>query len=168
MLLRLATSNDVPEIVRLERLPESRKYVGQWSEERHRSTLASADARYYVSEDESGAIAAYVILRGLAEPERAIDLKRVVTASPGRGLGRRILNEILRIAFEELGAHRLFLDVQEDNARARHLYTSLGFVHEGTMRDAVLRDGKYYGLHMMSLLEDEYRLWKSFATHATL
>ena len=37
------------------------------------------------------------------------------------GLGRLMLKELMRIAFRELGAHRLFLDVYEDNSRARHL-----------------------------------------------
>jgi RimJ/RimL family protein N-acetyltransferase len=76
---------------------------------------------------------------------------------PGLGLGRRILGEIQRIAFEELGAHRLFLDVFDDNARARHLYESMGFVIEGAMRDATSRDGAWHDLLLMSMLEDEYR-----------
>lgn len=138
MLLRLATPADVSGIAAMERLDESRRYVGQWSEDRHLAALVDADVRYYVNEDASGEIAAYVILRGLTGIERAIELKRVVVARPGNGLGRQILIETLHIAFHELGAHRLFLDVVEDNARARHLYESLGFVHEGILRDAML------------------------------
>jgi diamine N-acetyltransferase len=157
MLLRPATAADIPAIVAVERLPESRKYVGQWCEERHHAALASEDARYFVSEDASGAVQTYVILLGLAEPNRTIELKRVAVASPDEGLGRSVLTETLRIVFDELGAHRLFLDVVEDNPRARHLYESLGFVYEGTKRDGTLRDGKYYPLHLMSMLEEEYR-----------
>ena len=129
--------------------------------QRHHAALASEDARYSVSEDASGAVQAYVILRGLAEADNAIELKRIVVGAPEKGLGRRLLTEILRIAFSELRAHRLFLDVAEDNARARHLYESLGFVYEGTMRDASLRDGQYFDLHLMSILEEEYRARKS-------
>jgi RimJ/RimL family protein N-acetyltransferase len=75
---------------------------------------------------------------------------------PERGLGRRILRHLIRIAFRELGAHRLFLDVYEDNARARHLYESLGFHYEGVMREAAQRDGAWCNLHLMSILESEY------------
>jgi len=103
-----------------------------------------------------GEIDGYVILRGLSEDSRSIELKRVVVATPGRGVGRRILTEILRIAFRELGAHRLFLDVFEDNARARHLYESLGFKQEGVMREAAQRDDRWFDLHLMSMLESEY------------
>ena len=157
MPLRLATPLDIAAIIALEQGPAAREFVGQWSEDRHRATLTSGDARYYVSETDSGEIESYAILRGLSEDSRSIELKRIVVAIPERGLGRRILRELQRITFDELGAHRLFLDVFEDNSRARHIYESLGFRYEGIMRDAACRDGRWFNLHLMSILETEYR-----------
>lgn len=157
MLLRLATPDDIPAIVALERTAMAREFVGQWSDERHRVTLAGGDALYYVSEAEWGEVQAYAILRGLKENSRAVELKRIVVAAPERGLGRKILTELIRIAFCELDAHRLFLDVFEDNTRARHLYESLGFQYEGVMREAARRDDHWCNLHLMSILESEYR-----------
>jgi diamine N-acetyltransferase len=157
MLLRPALPADIPRIVALERTPGARQFVGQWTEERHRATLAGADARYLVSESGSGALQAYVILRGLSEESGAIELKRIVVAETMRGLGRRVLIEVIRMVFEDFHAHRLFLDVYEDNARARHLYESLGFAYEGTMRDGARRDETYCDLRLMSMLESEYR-----------
>jgi L-amino acid N-acyltransferase YncA len=157
MLLRPAVTDDISGILALERLPFARVFVGQWSERRHRVTLASAAARYLVSETEPGQLHAYAILRCLSEDNRAIELKRIVVGVPEKGLGRKILTEIVRMVFEDLHAHRLFLDVYEDNARARHLYESLGFVYEGTLRDAAHRDGVWCNLHLMSMLESEYR-----------
>jgi diamine N-acetyltransferase len=156
MLLRQATLDDVPAILALERTPMAREFVGQWSEDRHRATLAGGDARYFVSKTEWGEVQAYAILRGIQEGSRALELKRIVVAAPERGLGRRILSELMRIAFRELDAHRLFLDVYEDNARARHLYESLGFQYEGVMRDAARREDRWCNLHLMSILESEY------------
>ncbi|MGA2536222.1 MAG: GNAT family protein [Terracidiphilus sp.] len=156
MLLRSARLEDIPAIVAMERLDESRKFVGQWSDDRHRATFQSLDARYFVSEGDGGALRAYVILRGLAESSGSIELKRLVVHPPGQGLGREILKEVLRLAFDEFGAHRLFLDVFDDNARAIHLYQILGFVDEGMMREAALRDGQYCSLRMLSILRREY------------
>jgi diamine N-acetyltransferase len=150
-------AGDVPLIAAMERLAAVRDFVGQWSEERHLRTLSNDDARYFVSESESGELQAYAILRGIGEASRSIELKRIVVAAPGRGLGRRILNDLIRIAFEELHAHRMFLDVYEDNARARHIYESLGFVYEGIMREAGERNEKFISLHLMSMLDREYR-----------
>src|ERR1700722_11968097 len=126
MLVRLAAPSYIPAILAIEQSPMAREFVGQWSEERHRQTIAGGDARYFVSETEWGEVQAYAILRGIEESARAIELKRIVVAVPERGLGRQILKELMRIAFRELGAHRFYLDVYEDNARARHVYESLG------------------------------------------
>jgi RimJ/RimL family protein N-acetyltransferase len=38
-------------------------------------------------------------------------------------------------AFDDLGAHRVYLEVTADNAAARALYERAGFVLEGTWRD---------------------------------
>jgi diamine N-acetyltransferase len=160
MNLRLALPNDIPRIMALESAPGARHFVGQWGEQRHQATLGSDDVRYFVDEAATGELEAYAILRGLAETTGAIELKRIVVGTTERGLGRRILLELIRIAFDELGAHRLFLDVYEDNARARHLYESVGFVYEGVMRDAAQRDGTYCNLCLMSMLEHEYTLRK--------
>jgi ribosomal protein S18 acetylase RimI-like enzyme len=162
MILRPAVSEDIPRIVAMERTPGARQFVGQWSEERHRAVLRGGDARYLLSESvvnetAPGTLEAYVILRGLSEDSGAIELKRIVVAVPERGLGRRILSEVIRMAFEDFHTHRLFLDVYEDNARARHLYESLGFVYEGTMRDAARRGETYCNLYLMSMLEEEYK-----------
>jgi diamine N-acetyltransferase len=163
MLLRPAAPTDISRIVALERTPVALAFVGQWSEERHSATLSGGDARYFVAETETGELAAYAILRGLAETSGAIELKRIVVAVPERGLGRRVLEELIRIAFEDFKAHRLFLDVYEDNARARHLYESLGFVYEGILRDAGLREGAYCDLRLMSILKSEYDLRRETA-----
>jgi diamine N-acetyltransferase len=156
-LLRPAVAADVPQIAALECLPAFRNFVGQWPEERHLATLSGPDARYYVSDAPDGGIQAFALLRGLQEASRSIELKRIVVATPGQGLGRRIVRQLMRIVFEDLRAHRFFLDVYDDNARARHLYESLGFVYEGVMREAGERGGDFISLHLMSMLAREYQ-----------
>ena len=164
MLLRQAHPEDLPALIALERLPESSRFVGQWSEERHQATLLSSDACYYVSDAESpiadsrnpSPLRAFVILRGLAETSGSIELKRLVVDPPGQGLGRQVLIELLAIAFGQFHAHRLFLDVFDDNPRAIHLYRSLGFVEEGLMREAAFSSGSYRSLRLLSMLDREY------------
>ena len=156
-LLRPAVSTDIPQIAALERISAFHNFVGQWSEERHLQMLASRDARYYVTSSPNGTIHAFALLRGIEEASRSIELKRLVVATPGQGLGRRIMHELMHIVFDEFHAHRMYLDVYEDNDRARHLYASLGFVHEGILREAGERGGSFTSLHLMSMLDREYR-----------
>ena len=60
------------------------------------------------------------------------------------------------LSFQELGAHRLWLDVKPHNERARALYRSEGFVEEGTLRDALYYNGRFESLVVMSILRPEW------------
>lgn len=74
--------------------------------------------------EENGRVLAYLrVLRPGAESEYAA-LGRVVTARRGDGLGRRILEEGIRLAEERLGAKTLYLEAQ---VYAKGFYEKLGF-----------------------------------------
>ncbi len=53
----------------------------------------------------------------------------VKSAFRGLGIGRRLLEENIRIASQELNCSKITLEVRHDNAVAQKLYHSLGF-HE--------------------------------------
>lgn len=96
---------------------------------------------------EDGEAVGYVILANL---HKSVELRRIVVAEKGRGYGRAAVRQIKRLVFEELGAPRPWLDVKENNSRARHIYTSEGFTIEGTSRECL------EPLVIMSILEREY------------
>ena len=75
----------------------------------------------------------------------------IVPAYRGRGLGARLINATLEAAFGA-GFVRIELDVQADNERAIALYERVGFVREGTIRDAVFVDGEYRDANTMPLI----------------
>lgn len=79
-----------------------------------------------------------------------------ISARRDQGLGTEASLMALRYAFEEQGVHRVDLEVYDFNHRARHLYTKLGFVHEGTMREAMWSDGRWCDAHLMAMLRDEW------------
>ena len=98
----------------------------------------------------------FVLLFGLASPHHAIEFRRIVSGPKGRGFGRQAVREVKRIAFDRMNAHRLWLDVKRTNDRARHLYSTEGFVEEGVMRECLLEGGIYESLVIMSMLRVEY------------
>jgi len=75
----------------------------------------------------------------------------------GSGIGRAATSFMLKFGFEELHLHRIYLEVLDANPRARKLYESLGFVHEGKLRHAQFKGGQYLDVHVMGLLEEEWR-----------
>lgn len=157
MKLRTATRADIPFIVGTEHAPDLREYIGTWTSEEHETAMCNPDTHYLIALEDSGKPVGYVILRGLQSAHRNIELKRIVMTSPGRGHGKEVVRLLLNKVFDELGAHRLWLDVFETNLRAQHVYRSLGFQHDGIFREAVFRDDKYHSLLLMSMLDNEYR-----------
>jgi RimJ/RimL family protein N-acetyltransferase len=74
----------------------------------------------------------------------------------GKGYGTDAMNLALRFAFQELNLHRVSLDALATNARAVRSYEKCGFVHEGAMRGAELRDGKRDDIVTMGILRWEW------------
>jgi diamine N-acetyltransferase len=73
-----------------------------------------------------------------------------------QGLGTEAISLLLRHGFETLNLNRIFLRVYAENPRAIRSYQKAGFVHEGTLREAVFKRGKFDDLHMMSILRREW------------
>ena len=65
------------------------------------------------------------------------------------GVGRAILSQLLEIADKWLMLVRVELEVAACNEGAIHLYESLGFQHEGRLKYAFMKDGKYEDLLVM-------------------
>jgi RimJ/RimL family protein N-acetyltransferase len=74
----------------------------------------------------------------------------------GRGLGKLVTLEVLSYGFKWLNLNRIELSVLSNNEAALRLYKAVGFVHEGTRRQAQYKDGVYLDLHVMGLLRSEY------------
>ncbi len=71
------------------------------------------------------------------------------------GFGTDTMRTISRFAFTMMNLHRIELDVYVENARAIRCYEKVGYQHEGRLRDAVYKFGKYQDLLRMSVLEGE-------------
>lgn len=77
-------------------------------------------------------------------------------ADRGQGYGREAMELGLRFAFDELNLHRVCLTVFSYNEAARKLYEGLGFKHEGTYREHLLRDGQRHDMLLFGLLRREW------------
>jgi RimJ/RimL family protein N-acetyltransferase len=141
-----------------ERLPAYERLIGRWSEARHRAALASGDFAYLIGLDSEGRAAGFAILRDLRDPSDNIGLQRIVAVDAAKGFGRPFLAAVIDWVFAETACHRLCLEVFTDNARARHVYRTLGFVEEGLLREIVKRrDGMRADQMLMSVLRNEWR-----------
>ncbi len=157
VVLRITMLADLDFVLAAESAPENNRFVTQWSEQQHRAAIGSPDYAHRIIEDAStGLIVGYTILLGLTGKHRSIEFRRLVITHKGSGYGRAAVRAIKRLAFAELGAHRLWLDVKEFNQRAQKLYLSEGFTIEGLLRECHLGPDGFESLYLMSILESEY------------
>jgi len=105
---------------------------------------------------DTNCIAGYTILTDCINPDKSVNLRRLVITEKRQGYGRATLEKLKSIAFEKMDAHRFWLDVRENNSKAKRLYERCGFVEEGLLRDAALFDGEYVSTYIMSILDREY------------
>ena len=90
-----------------------------------------------------GRMAIYYI--AIAEPENR-----------SKGFGTEATNLSIDYAFNTLNLNRVQLHVAVDNKQAITVYKKMGFKIEGTLRQAMYRNGKYHDFYVMGLLKDEF------------
>ncbi|MCC5912558.1 MAG: GNAT family N-acetyltransferase [Clostridiaceae bacterium] len=157
IILRNTQEEDLDFVVNCEQETENAQYVGQWTKEQHRKVLLQEDILHLIVEEkDTNKAAGYIILAGLTKSSKSIEFMRIAINDKGKGFGRESLKGVKKIAFEELNAHRLWLDVKYKNHRAQNLYKSEGFIEEGVLRECILCNGSYESLVIMSLLKHEY------------
>ncbi|KAF0110650.1 MAG: putative acetyltransferase [Chloroflexi bacterium] len=74
-----------------------------------------------------------------------------------KGYGREATLLTLKHGFEDLNLNRIFLNVYENNLRGIAAYKAAGFVHEGVLREAVYKNGRYLDVLVMSVLHSEWK-----------
>lgn len=79
----------------------------------------------------------------------------IVTRKKAQGTGEALqaTKELINYAFKELGLHKIYLNVLEDNIRARKFYEKCGFKQEGVAKDAVIIAGNYKSLVWYGIME---------------
>ncbi|MDD1502787.1 GNAT family protein [Lysinibacillus sp. CNPSo 3705] len=74
----------------------------------------------------------------------------------GKGYGSEGLKLLLDYAFYEMNLHRVYLKVFSFNDKAISLYNKIGFIQEGSSRQSLFRDGTWYDIIHMGILQNEY------------
>ncbi|HEX2544687.1 MAG TPA: GNAT family protein [Ramlibacter sp.] len=155
--LRPTMQSDLDFVLSLERDPENLPYITPWEKIQHEAAIRFPDFRHFIVECgpdlEAGG---FLILIGCRNQHQSIELKRMVVRDKNQGYGRAALRVVKKIAFDDLGAHRFWLDIKKRNLRAKGLYDTEGFAFEGELREAVKVPDGFDSLIVMSMLQSEY------------
>ncbi|MCR5481181.1 MAG: GNAT family N-acetyltransferase [Clostridia bacterium] len=73
-----------------------------------------------------------------------------------KGYAEEAILALLDYFFTNMNMERITLDYMPGNKPAEALYYKLGFSHEGILRNAAKKEGRYFDLHKMSMLRSEF------------
>lgn len=129
--------------------------------EAHCARVAEADDRadYAITRGDDPDYLGEVVLLDIDWDNRSAGFRIALAGSHlfDQGLGTEATRLILGYGFQELGLHRIELEVYDFNPRAAHIYEKVGFVREGVKREALLWEGAYHDAILMSMLAHEAR-----------
>jgi RimJ/RimL family protein N-acetyltransferase len=178
VVLRPLTVADVPAILATGMDPEVRRLTGthrrfttqqvhdavtDWIDRDDRVDMA-------VIEKDSGEYAGEITLNELDADNLSCHLRVALSSRyTGLGLGTEAIRLMLSYAFDSMGVHRVELDVYAFNPRARRVYEKIGFVYEGTKRQALRWRGEWVDAMVMAMLVDDWAVQRvSAATNGRL
>lgn len=109
--------------------------------------------QHFAVTDEKDEYLGTISLKHISEKDHNAEYAIVMrNKAHGTGIAARATTEILRYAFNDLGLHRVYLNVLADNIAARKLYESCGFDLEGEFKDAIRLEGRYRNLVWYAML----------------
>ena len=113
---------------------------------------------YFCICDETGRAIGRIDYEGFDLPARQAELSILIGEKDAwsKGYGSEAITLLLEWLFNDRGAHRVWLEVYPDNTRAQRTYEKVGFVREGTKREASYMDGRWHDEHLYSILKQEF------------
>ncbi len=168
--LRPVEVGDVPTLHALMADPEVGRLTGSihhsgdqpalWTPDElttiYRDWMTASDRiAWVIIDNENGAIVGEAVLNRLDQDNLSCGFRLWIRGATNRGLGTETVRLSMAHAFS-VGLHRVELDVYDFNTRARHIYEKVGFVLEGTKREALRFDDGWVDCHVMGLLSTQW------------
>lgn len=140
--LRPTRVEDLDSVLAIERHPDNRPYIGQWSLKDHAAACQSDTREHWIIERTSNrAVIGYIIAYDLVRERFGVYVKRIVVSEKTQGIGRAALRHFVLDVLARRLADSACLVVYRSNERAQRSYRSIGFaeVHLSDPERASLR-----------------------------
>ena len=165
--LRAITSDDLDSIkewindsevtrgLLVGRYPMTEETERQWIEDKMKATSSET---LFTIETLSGDYVGGISLFKIHPVEHHAELGIVIgdKSKWSKGYATEAMELIIEYGFNQLNLNMIYLAVVVFNKRAAALYTRVGFVEEGRLRQRVYRDGSYHDELSMSMLKTEW------------
>lgn len=139
--------------------PTSEVVAQAWVQEQlHQTTEKISLAIEKLDGDKSTGAIGFVGLRGACPRSRRAEIWIYLGDKTqwGHGYGLNSIQAVCNYAFTEMNLHRLWLECDPEHAAGVRCYEKVGFVREGTQREAYYRRGAFRDTIIMGLLRPDW------------
>lgn len=123
--LRLATQAELSSFIPMEQDAETAVFIAPYTLAKHQETFAQPDINYLAIVQDKTIVG--FMLTGLDPDGVSVELRRIVVALQGQGVGQAALKQLEQHCQAVWQRKRIWLDVFTDNERGLHIYTKLGY-----------------------------------------
>jgi RimJ/RimL family protein N-acetyltransferase len=131
-----ATEADIPFIMSVERTLGYAALIGSFNADEHRRRIETTNTNYLLCHLGAEPVG-FAVVRLDDDGMGNAQLHRIAMAQTGLGHGSAFLRQICRLVFALHDVGRLWLDLLPSNVHAKDVYRRIGFIQEGTMRQAL-------------------------------
>ncbi|MEN1936181.1 GNAT family protein [Paenibacillus sp. 102] len=114
---------------------------------------------YKVIDKETRKVIGHISLGKIDRVNKSARIGKVLvgdTSMRGKSVGKKMMEEVLKVAFEQLDLYRVSLGVFDFNASAIVCYERVGFAKERLLKDARKIGDEYWNLWEMRILKHEW------------
>jgi RimJ/RimL family protein N-acetyltransferase len=133
-----------PDVLRFTRVPEPppADFARRWLD-RYEAAREDGSAEAFVAVDPDGRFLGLALAPEINQEAREVELGYILhPAARGRGAATEMLRLLTRWAFQELGAQRIELVINVDNAASERVAERCGYTREGVLRSTHLKGGR--------------------------
>ncbi len=170
--LRPFTKNDIPIITRWINNPEIRQFIltvfpqSEKQEEEWFNKLGSDEKNIVLCIETTEGIPIGVMgIHKINWVNRTCETGAIIGEKEywNKGYGTDAKMHLLNYAFNTLNLHRIGSSVIDFNKRSLQYSLHCGYKVEGKKREAIFRDGKYWDIIELGLLQEEWKpQWEKF------
>lgn len=141
---------------------EASRPMTEEEKERTRAWYAKLNAQtdrldLAIVDQESGEVIGEAVFNEYDDEAGNVNFRILIgSAGQGQGRGTEAIRLFLRHGFENVGLHRVGLEVFSFNPRAERVYVKNGFVLEGIKREDFMYNGEYIDSKVYGMLRSDY------------
>jgi RimJ/RimL family protein N-acetyltransferase len=146
-----------PEVLHFTRVPEPAPpgFARDWIA-RYEAGERDGSCAGFAAVDGGGSFLGLALAPQIDSEGRELELGYIVAPEArGRGVGTAMLRELTRWAFGEVGALRVYLMIDTANVASRRIAERCGYMLEGVLRSAHLKQGRRSDVMIWSRLPSD-------------